>query len=186
MRVKFVIFIALICTCSLLACSNEELAAPTTEPSTTTTTWSGASDLVQEERDEQVAAFLEAIHREDVARAQREAARRAQEARKAKERGDRATRPPAASEPGTKTYLGRFKTTCYQLTGTTASGARAGWGRVAVDPRVIALGTKLYIAGYGDAVAADTGGAIQGGKIDVWKSSCSGYTNPTVDVWRIA
>lgn len=51
--------------------------------------------------------------------------------------------------------------------GKTASGMRAGFGVAAVDPRVIPLGTKLYIDGYGYAVAADTGGAIKGNKIDL-------------------
>ena len=51
--------------------------------------------------------------------------------------------------------------------GITASGIPARWGVVAVDPRVIPLGTRLYIPGYGYAVAADTGGAIKGMKIDL-------------------
>jgi 3D (Asp-Asp-Asp) domain-containing protein len=42
---------------------------------------------------------------------------------------------------------------------------------VAVDPRVIPLGTELHIEGYGSAVAADTGGAIQGQKIDLYMDS---------------
>jgi uncharacterized protein YabE (DUF348 family)/3D (Asp-Asp-Asp) domain-containing protein len=51
--------------------------------------------------------------------------------------------------------------------GITASGMRAGYGVVAVDPRVIPLGTRLYIPGYGNAVAGDTGGAIKGNRIDL-------------------
>nr|WP_205188933.1 G5 and 3D domain-containing protein [Metabacillus iocasae] len=39
---------------------------------------------------------------------------------------------------------------------------------IAVDPNVIPLGSKVYVEGYGYAVAADTGGAIKGNKIDVF------------------
>jgi 3D (Asp-Asp-Asp) domain-containing protein len=56
---------------------------------------------------------------------------------------------------------------CYGCSGTTAIGKRAGHGIVAVDPRVIPLGTKLYIPGYGHALAGDTGGAIIGNRIDL-------------------
>ncbi len=56
---------------------------------------------------------------------------------------------------------------CYGCSGITASGQRAGWGIVAVDPHVIPLGTKLFIPGYGHAVAGDTGGAINGNRIDL-------------------
>ena len=52
-------------------------------------------------------------------------------------------------------------------TGRTATGRRAGYGIIAVDPRVIPLGTLVFVEGYGMALAADTGGAIKGNKIDV-------------------
>ena len=57
--------------------------------------------------------------------------------------------------------------------GRTASGLRAGHGVVAVDPRFIPLGTRLYIEGYGYAVAGDTGGAIKGNRIDLGYESRS-------------
>ncbi|HWR38815.1 MAG TPA: 3D domain-containing protein [Patescibacteria group bacterium] len=51
--------------------------------------------------------------------------------------------------------------------GITASGVPAHRGVVAVDPQVIPLGTRLYVSGYGLALAADTGGAIRGERIDL-------------------
>lgn len=51
--------------------------------------------------------------------------------------------------------------------GITASGLMARHGIVAVDPSVIPLGTRVYIPGYGLALAADTGGMITGNKIDL-------------------
>jgi len=51
--------------------------------------------------------------------------------------------------------------------GVTALGLRAGKGVVAVDPRVIALGSRLYIPGYGLAIAGDVGRAIKGPRIDL-------------------
>jgi 3D (Asp-Asp-Asp) domain-containing protein len=58
--------------------------------------------------------------------------------------------------------------TGYALQGQTASGLPAAWGVAAVDPSVIPLGTRFSVPGYGEAVAADTGGAVHGAVIDLW------------------
>ena len=52
--------------------------------------------------------------------------------------------------------------------GITASGMKTAPGVVAVDKSIIPLGTKLYVEGYGEAIAADTGSAIIGHKIDLY------------------
>jgi 3D (Asp-Asp-Asp) domain-containing protein/peptidoglycan hydrolase CwlO-like protein len=79
-----------------------------------------------------------------------------------------------ASAPGPPKPGGTLNVyaTGYCLTGTTATGLPVGPGIVAVDPTVIPLGTRMSIPGYGDGVAADTGGAIKGNRIDVWFASC--------------
>jgi|SRR3989344_5488353 len=56
---------------------------------------------------------------------------------------------------------------CLGCNETTATGLKAGYGVVAVDPKVIPLGSKIYIPGYGFAVAGDTGGAIKGTVVDL-------------------
>ena len=61
--------------------------------------------------------------------------------------------------------------------GQTASGMKPQYGVVAVDPKVIPLGTKLYIEGYGNAVAGDTGGAIKGNRIDLFFNTKSEVSN---------
>lgn len=71
---------------------------------------------------------------------------------------------PASSGVHTLTVVA----TGYALPGRTASGRPVGWGSVAVDPSVIPMGSRLSIPGYGLGVASDTGGAIQGAKIDLW------------------
>ncbi len=52
--------------------------------------------------------------------------------------------------------------------GYTAIGVKAAPGVVAVDPKVIPLRTRLYVEGYGPALAADVGGAIKGNRIDLF------------------
>jgi len=91
--------------------------------------------------------------------------------------GDRATDLSDTSGPGTlpsdvgPAPDGRSFTvsaTGYSLGGRTASGLPVGWGIAAVDPSVIPLGTHMWVPGYGEAVAADTGGAVVGARIDLW------------------
>ena len=60
----------------------------------------------------------------------------------------------------------------------TASGQPLRKGLVAVDTRYIPLGTRLYIPGYGEAVAADTGGAVKGRVIDL------GYSDEDYVAWH--
>lgn len=102
---------------------------------------------------------------------------------------ERGTRNVMASSRGTFRYKNvlTMTATAYDLSykstgkkpgdkgyGLTASGTKARPGVVAVDPNVIPLGTKLYVASldgspdYGFCVAEDTGGAIKGNKIDLF------------------
>ncbi len=79
------------------------------------------------------------------------------------------------TDSGTINYwckLGTFTATAYDATclgcsSTTAIGLPTGFGVVAVDKHVIPLGSQLYITGYGKAIAGDTGGNIQGRRIDL-------------------
>ena len=68
----------------------------------------------------------------------------------------------------------------------TATGVRCTYGTVAVDPRLIPLGSKLYIEGYGYGFACDTGGAIKGRHIDLAFNSPSAafrHGKRKVKVW---
>jgi 3D (Asp-Asp-Asp) domain-containing protein len=78
------------------------------------------------------------------------------------------TPPPApvSAVSGGRTIT--VRSTGYSLPGHTATGLPVGWGVVAVDPSVVPLGTKLTIPGYGEGVAADTGGGVRGNVIDIW------------------
>ncbi|MBR5632434.1 MAG: hypothetical protein IKW68_00505 [Clostridia bacterium] len=77
--------------------------------------------------------------------------------------------------------------TFYYSGGTTASGLPADENVVAVDPRVIPLGTKIYIPGVGYRTAADTGSAIKGNIIDICfdrdNPLCKTYGRKTVRVY---
>jgi len=65
-------------------------------------------------------------------------------------------------------YKLRVDAVAYHLPGKTASGLPAARGVVAVDPRLIPLRTRLFVPGYGRAMAADVGVAIKGRIIDLW------------------
>lgn len=77
-----------------------------------------------------------------------------------------------------KIYLGKFKITHYcackkccgpNAQGITASGKKVEEGKtIAVDPKVIKLGSKVHIEGYEDMEAQDTGSAIKGNIIDIY------------------
>ncbi len=81
-----------------------------------------------------------------------------------------------------------YTAACGGCDGMTAIGRRAGHGIVAVDPRVIPLGTRLYIPGYGPAIAGDTGGAIVGHRIDLgfdsWRDAML-FGRRDVEVYRL-
>lgn len=69
----------------------------------------------------------------------------------------------------TKIKLGKFKLTFYGDDTITASGKKPQINHtIAVDPRVIPLGSKVYIEGMGTYYAEDTGGAIKGSILDVF------------------
>ena len=96
--------------------------------------------------------------------------------------------PEPAPAPASVSAEGRTLTvvaTAYTLHGQTATGMPAGYGVVAVDPNVIPLGTRMSIPGYGEGVAADTGGAIQGAVIDLWfptSAAASAWGRQTVTI----
>jgi 3D (Asp-Asp-Asp) domain-containing protein len=90
-----------------------------------------------------------------------------------------AARPSVA--PGTTLSVAA---TAYSLPGHTASGLPVGVGVCATDPRVIPLGTRFDVPGYGSCVAADTGSAIVGATIDIWMpgAQASVYGRQTITI----
>ncbi len=115
-------------------------------------------------------ARMDAINRD--AQSQSPPSRATPTTRPSEGRGD--TTAPTTSRPDASRPHGRqfeAKVTAYALPGTTATGVSVRYGIIAVDPRVIPLGTRLYVPGYGEGIAADTGGDIKGNWIDVWLPS---------------
>lgn len=80
-----------------------------------------------------------------------------------------------APQQGGKTMTVRataYTAYCTGCSGITATGydlrANPGAKVIAVDPSVIPLGSRVWVEGYGEAIASDTGGAIKGNRIDVF------------------
>ncbi|MCR5758687.1 MAG: ubiquitin-like domain-containing protein [Selenomonas sp.] len=105
-------------------------------------------------------------------------------------------RPKVQTERGAMPYTRVYtmEATAYlptdgSATGTTAMGIPARRGVVAVDPNVIPLGSQVYIPGYGVAVAADTGGAIRGQKVDLCMETygeCMNFGRRNIEVYVLS
>ena len=99
---------------------------------------------------------------------------------------------PSKPSSGKKTLS--MEATAYSGHTTTAMGLKPvrdpnGISTVAVDPNVIPLGSKVYVSGYGYAIASDTGGAIKGNIIDLFMNSeaeCTQFGRQQVTVTIIA
>lgn len=81
-----------------------------------------------------------------------------------------------ASVKATGASRGSFSATAYCLSGKTAMGHGVRRGIIAADPRVLKLGSRVYVnagAWSGTYLVSDTGGAIKGNKIDIWVPGCS-------------
>ena len=78
------------------------------------------------------------------------------------------------------------KATAYCDKGLTYMGTKCRDGVIAVDPRIIPLGTKVYIPQFNKVFTAeDTGGAIKGNKIDIWMAqykTCMDWGIRTIDI----
>lgn len=102
------------------------------------------------------------------------------------------TSTPGESSGSTALSTLTMQSTAYTGGTLTATGSKpvynpGGISTIAVDPNVIPLGSKVYVSGYGTAIAADTGGAIKGNIIDVYFNSEAdciawGRRNVTVEI----
>ncbi|MBI3109663.1 G5 domain-containing protein [Candidatus Daviesbacteria bacterium] len=86
-----------------------------------------------------------------------------------------------------RVYATHYDSRCPGCNEWTAIGMRAGKGIIAVDPKVILLRSKVYIPGYGLAVAGDTGGTIKGNIIDLGfdDARTAGWSARFVDIYLL-
>lgn len=86
-----------------------------------------------------------------------------------------------------RVWATHYDKTCLGCDEWTAIGMKQGRGVIAVDPKVIKLRSKVYIPGYGEAVAGDTGGAIKGNIIDLGfdDAKTSGWSARFVDIYLL-
>ena len=83
--------------------------------------------------------------------------------------------------------LGVFEVTCHTGPGITASGRPSSREVVSVDRRLIPFGTRLVIDQVGLRIAADTGPAMVGRRLDIWEPSaaaCTKFGRKRLQVWR--
>lgn len=86
-----------------------------------------------------------------------------------------------------RVYATHYDSRCPGCDEWTATGMRQGKGVIAVDPKVIKLRSRVYIPGYGMAVAGDTGGAIMGNIIDLGfeDAKTAGWSARFVDIYLL-
>ena len=86
-----------------------------------------------------------------------------------------------------RVYATHYDSHCPGCDEWTAIGMRQGKGVIAVDPKVIPLRSKVYVPGYGMAVAGDTGGAIKGNIIDLGfdDAKTAGWYAHFVDIYLL-
>jgi 3D (Asp-Asp-Asp) domain-containing protein len=97
------------------------------------------------------------------------------------------SRAPTTTASARGVELGIFEVSCHTGKGVTASGRPSSRETVSVDPKVVPLGTRLVIDKVGTRVAADTGGAIRGRRLDIWEPSvaaCTRFGRRQLHVWR--
>ncbi|PEO19490.1 cell wall-binding protein EntB [Bacillus wiedmannii] len=147
----------------------------------------------EEEKAQEIAKAKEEAKAQEIARAKEEA--KAREIAKAKEEAKAREVAKAKEESKNNTQAAKRELTVV-ATAYTADPSENGTygGRVltamghdltanpnmriiAVDPKVIPLGSKVWVEGYGEAIAGDTGSAIKGNRIDVLMGSKSKAMN---------